>query len=149
MKIEGGSVVKSPWYYRTGSRPVGATRQLTYNAIGIGPHVATVRAQVSTTSTLNVRLGSTDLYFWSTSAGAASAQWGPYLTYDSTQQFGFTSQIQLSAGVNITPNYMYCFYLDEYLTVSGDTAYLMTVDTTTGAHLVNYYLTVSLEYFGK
>jgi len=149
MKLEGGSNIKSPWYYRTGTRPVGATRQMTYIATGVGSHTATVRAQVSTTSTLNVRLGTANLYFQSTAAGTASAQWGPYLTYDSTQQFGFSSQIQLSAGVNITPNYMYCFYLDEYLTVSADTAYLMTLDSTTGSHAVSYYLTVSLEYFGK
>jgi len=150
MKIEGGTVVKSPWYYRTGTRPVGLTRMLSYVATGILPHSATVRAQVSTTSTLNVYLGNACHYWRVTVAGVAGTEFGSYITFDSAIQYGFSFEILLSGSANNTPTLTNVHHINEFLTGSTDTAYIMTVDGTTGGtHAVNYNINMTLEWFGK
>lgn len=149
MKIEGGSVVKSPWYYRTGTRPVGAVRSLSYIATGIGPHTATVRSQLSVTSTLNIYLGNASFWMRCTSTGTTASEWGSWLTFDSTLGGGFAQLLILNSGVQTIPSVTYDLHLGEHLTVSGDTVYLMSIDGVTGAHVANYAVVCSVEWYGK
>ena len=149
MKLEGGSFVKSPWYYRTGARPLAAVRSLSYVANNIAIHAATVRSQLSVTSTLNLYLGHVTHYCRANVAGAVAQDWGSYLTYDSALGGGFSSSLTMSASANITTNVTFAHHLGEHLTVSGDTIYLMTTDGATGAHTVNYAVVCSVEWYGR
>jgi len=149
MKLEGGSNVKSPWYYRIGARPVGVTRMISYSATGVGIHAATVRAQVSPTSTLMVFLGNVSHYFFCTTAGTASREWGTYLTYDSASTYGFSSVLQYSASLNVSPQLTNTHSIQEFMSFTTDTCYLMSVDLTTGAHAALYATNLSVEWFGR
>lgn len=149
MKLEGGSFVKSPWYYRTGTRPLAAVRSLSYVATNIAIHAATVRSQLSVTSTLNLYLGHVTHYSRGVVAGTNANEWGSYLTYDSALGAGFSSSLYISSSANVGTNVTFAHHLGEHLTVSGDTIYLITVDGATGAHTVNYSVVCSVEWYGK
>ena len=148
MRLEGGSNIKSPWYYRTGSRPIGVTRQIGYVALAVAPHAQTVRAQTSVTSTLNVYLGNASHYFYVTAAGAAIAEYYSCIGYDSTNM-GFSmgwakDQYGTTQPVNNTQH-----HIDEHMTVTGDTIYLSTCDLQSAAHRVNWNVQLSVEWYGK
>ena len=148
MKLEGGSNVKSPWYYRTGSRPIGATRQLTYIAAGVGPHALTVRAQASVTSTLNIYLGNVAHASFATASGSGALIWGTGIAYDpTTYGFSFGGSISFSLGNGTLQ--AGTAHLDEHMTVAGDTVYIVSVDTVVLAHAVTYNTIMSMEYYGK
>ena len=148
MKLEGGSNIKSPWYHRTGARPVGATRQLTYYATGVGTHALTVRAQASVTSTLNIYLGNVLHYGLCTVAGTGNASWGTAITYDSTT-YGFSFGYAPTSGTGVYINQNMIAHLDEHLTNSGDTVYLVSIDGVGGSHAVSYSTALSMEYYGR
>jgi len=148
MKLEGGSNIKSPWYHRTGTRPVGATRQLTYYATGVGPHALTVRAQASVTSTLNIYIGNVLHYGIATAAGTGNATWGVAITFDSTT-YGFSFGYGTTAGSGSYINQNMNAHLDEHLTVSGDTVYIVSIDNVGGSHAVSYSTALSMEYYGR
>jgi hypothetical protein len=149
MKLEGGSNVKSPWYYRIGARPVGVSRMLSYSATLVGPHVATVRAQVSPTSTLMVYIGNVSHFYVTTTAGTLAREFGTYVTYDSTSTYGFSTNLQLSASVNVGQALVNNHHIGDFMSFTSDTCYLMTIDATTGAHLATYATNVSVEWFGR
>lgn len=149
MKLEGGSNVKSPWYYRTGTRPLAAVRSFSYVANNIAIHAATVRSQLSVTSTLNLHLGFVTHYNRGVTAGTNASDWGSYLTFDSALGAGFSSSLYVSSSASVGTNVTFAHALDEHLTVSGDTVYLVTVDGATGAHTVNYAVVCAVEWYGK
>ena len=149
MKLEGGANVKSPWYYRIGARPTGVTRMISYVATGVGPHAATVRAQISPTSTLMVYLGNVSHFYVSTGAGVNTREWGTYLTYDSTSTFGFSTNTQLSASLNVTCTLVNNHHIGDFMSFTTDTCYLMTIDGATGAHVASYATNLSVEWFGR
>lgn len=149
MKLEGGSFIKSPWYHRTGTRPIGAVRSLSYVATGIGLHTATVRSQLSVTSTLNLFLGNASFWLRCTTSGTSTAEWGAYLTYDSTLGAGFFQQYLLNGGVQTTTVPPHSYHLGEHLTVSGDTIYLMTLDGSGTGHVASYTCVCTVEWYGK
>lgn len=76
MKLEGGSFVKSPWYHRTGSRPVGANPYLYYDGAAIGSGFAKiVRASATPTTTLGLYLGAFSSSYVSAGVGTNAYVW--------------------------------------------------------------------------
>jgi len=149
MKLEGGSNVKSPWYYRTGIRPLAATRHLSWVSGTIFSHAMTTRAQTSVTSTLNIRLGSVQHFFRTTVVAVNAGLVGTSISYDSAVK-GFSWGWGYTASANSTPAATSYALLGDHLTVSGDTVYIQSWDERTGGIPEALWNTVlSLEWYGK
>lgn len=148
MKLEGGSFVKSPWYYRTGTRPLGVTRQIGYVATNVAPHAQTVRAQTSVTSTLNVFLGNVNHHFTTTAVGTAIAEYYSCIGYDSSTM-GFSMGWGKDQYTTLNPLNSPQHHIGEYMTVTGDTIYLSTCDLQSALHRMTWNVQLSVEWFGK
>lgn len=76
MRTEGGVFVKSPWYYRSGTRPTGATPYIYYDGGSIGAGFnRTVRASATPTSTLGIYLGTFSSAYLAGGVGTNSLVW--------------------------------------------------------------------------
>jgi hypothetical protein len=148
MKLEGGSNVKSPWYHRTGARPLGVTRQIGYVASAVAPHAQTVRAQTSVTSTLNVYLGNVNHHFITTAGGAAIAEYYSCIGFDSTNM-GFSMGFAKDQYTTTQPVNNPQHHIAEHMTLSGDTIYLSTCDLQSAAHRMTWNVQLSVEWYGR
>ena len=147
MRTEGGSFIKSPWYYRTGIRPIGATPYMEVNLLTTAVHALTIRATVTATSTLMIQTTSFAGLVVIVAAGTAAdrVQIGLYkgsqtLPIAMAQQYSNgTGSIQQNQGS----------YIGDVIAVSGESMNIATVDARGGAGSAQYKAALGLEYFGR